>query len=59
MTVTEFDKDSFKVGLAPETLDRTNLGESEGGAWEERWDADKLDRLSFFLSFVLCWVGIG
>jgi len=27
LTVTEFDKSSFKVGLAPETLDRTNLGE--------------------------------
>jgi riboflavin synthase len=26
LTVTEFDKDSFKVGLAPETLSRTNLG---------------------------------
>lgn len=29
LTVTEFDADSFKVGLAPETLERTNLGESE------------------------------
>lgn len=28
LTVTEFDKDSFKVGLAPETLSRTNLGTS-------------------------------
>lgn len=28
LTVTEFDKDSFKVGLAPETLRRTNLGGS-------------------------------
>ncbi|KAF2144898.1 uncharacterized protein K452DRAFT_265344 [Aplosporella prunicola CBS 121167] len=26
LTVTEFDKDSFKVGVAPETLRRTNLG---------------------------------
>ena len=28
LTVTEFDEDTFKVGLAPETLNRTNLGES-------------------------------
>lgn len=26
MTVTEFEKNSFKVGVAPETLRRTNLG---------------------------------
>jgi hypothetical protein len=26
LTVTEFDANSFKVGLAPETLSRTNLG---------------------------------
>ena len=26
LTVTEFDKDSFKVGVAPETLRCTNLG---------------------------------
>lgn len=26
LTVTEFDDDWFKVGLAPETLRRTNLG---------------------------------
>ncbi|KAF2097257.1 riboflavin synthase alpha chain [Rhizodiscina lignyota] len=26
LTVTEFDKTSFKVGVAPETLRRTNLG---------------------------------
>ncbi|PVU94633.1 hypothetical protein BB559_002951 [Furculomyces boomerangus] len=26
LTVTEFDKDSFKVGIAPETLKKTNLG---------------------------------
>jgi riboflavin synthase len=31
LTVTEFDQDSFKVGLAPETLDRTNLGEFRVG----------------------------
>ena len=28
LTVTEFDEDSFKVGLAPETLKRTDLGMS-------------------------------
>ena len=27
LTVTEFNKDSFKVGVAPETLDRTNFGQ--------------------------------
>lgn len=27
LTVTEFDKDSFKIGVAPETLQRTDLGE--------------------------------
>ena len=26
LTVTEFGEDWFKVGLAPETLDRTDLG---------------------------------
>lgn len=26
LTVTHFDTDAFKVGLAPETLSRTNLG---------------------------------
>lgn len=26
LTVTEFAEDTFKVGIAPETLDRTNLG---------------------------------
>ena len=26
LTVTEFDGETFKVGIAPETLDRTNLG---------------------------------
>lgn len=32
LTVTEFDKDSFKVGIAPETLDRTNLGKLKAGS---------------------------
>lgn len=32
LTVTEFDSDSFKVGLAPETLERSNLGESARAA---------------------------
>lgn len=27
LTVTEFTADTFKVGVAPETLDRSNLGE--------------------------------
>lgn len=31
LTVTEFDSDSFKVGLAPETLKRTNLGQVKVG----------------------------
>lgn len=31
LTVTEFDKDTFKVGLAPETLRRTNLGQLSKG----------------------------
>ncbi|WVW80375.1 riboflavin synthase, alpha subunit [Kwoniella bestiolae CBS 10118] len=31
LTVTEFDNDSFKVNLAPETLSRTNLGELKVG----------------------------
>lgn len=31
MTVTEFDKDTFKVGIAPETLRRTNLGQIKAG----------------------------
>ena len=26
LTVTEFTKDDFKVGVSPETLRRTNLG---------------------------------
>lgn len=32
LTVTSFTKDSFKVGLAPETLDRTNLGDLVAGS---------------------------
>lgn len=32
LTVTEFDGDSFKVGLAPETLSRTNLGDLKVGS---------------------------
>ncbi|KAJ2786489.1 Riboflavin synthase alpha chain [Coemansia interrupta] len=32
LTVTEFSKDSFKVGLAPETLNRTNLGQLQPGS---------------------------
>ncbi|PWN29696.1 Lumazine-binding protein [Jaminaea rosea] len=31
LTVTEFDKDSFKIGAAPETLKKTNLGELKIG----------------------------
>lgn len=31
MTVTEFDNDTFKVGIAPETLRRTNLGFIKAG----------------------------
>jgi riboflavin synthase alpha subunit len=31
LTVTEFNKDSFKVGLSPETLRRTNLGQLKVG----------------------------
>ncbi|KAK4686925.1 riboflavin synthase, partial [Tremellales sp. Uapishka_1] len=31
LTVTEFTDDSFKVGLAPETLSRTNLGDLKVG----------------------------
>ncbi|KDQ15592.1 hypothetical protein BOTBODRAFT_31488 [Botryobasidium botryosum FD-172 SS1] len=31
LTVTEFDATSFKVGVAPETLDRTDLGERKVG----------------------------
>lgn len=31
LTVTEFNEDSFKVGLIPETLKRTNLGELKPG----------------------------
>ncbi|KAF2745063.1 Lumazine-binding protein [Sporormia fimetaria CBS 119925] len=32
LTVTEFDKTSFKVGVAPETLRRTNLGSLKKGS---------------------------
>jgi riboflavin synthase len=32
LTVTEFDKSSFKVGCAPETLRRTNLGSLKQGS---------------------------
>lgn len=32
LTVTAFDKDGFTVGLAPETLKRTNLGDLVEGA---------------------------
>ncbi|KAF2735077.1 Lumazine-binding protein [Polyplosphaeria fusca] len=32
LTVTEFDKEWFKVGVAPETLRRTNLGSLEQGS---------------------------
>ncbi len=32
LTVTEFDKSSFKVGVSPETLRRTNLGNLKEGS---------------------------
>ena len=32
LTVTEFDKESFKVGVSPETLRRTNLGKLKQGS---------------------------
>lgn len=32
LTVTEFTSDTFKVGVAPETLRRTNLGELKTGS---------------------------
>ncbi|KAH7380587.1 hypothetical protein BKA66DRAFT_419553 [Pyrenochaeta sp. MPI-SDFR-AT-0127] len=32
LTVTEFDKTSFKIGVAPETLRRTNLGALKQGS---------------------------
>lgn len=32
LTVTEFDKDVFKVGVSPETLRRTNLGSLKEGS---------------------------
>ena len=38
LTVTEFDKDSFKVGLAPETLSRTNLGKSPNANLQQRYN---------------------
>ncbi|KAI8887449.1 alpha subunit of riboflavin synthase [Backusella circina FSU 941] len=44
LTVTEFDKDSFKVGVAPESLRRTNLGDLKEGSpvnLERAMDAQK------------------
>ncbi|CAO3618985.1 unnamed protein product [Cunninghamella blakesleeana] len=44
LTVTEFDKDSFKVGVAPESLRRTNLGQLQVGSkvnLERAMDAQK------------------
>ncbi|KAI9496754.1 alpha subunit of riboflavin synthase [Zychaea mexicana] len=32
LTVTEFDRDTFKVGVAPESLRRTNLGDLKVGS---------------------------
>ncbi|KAI7689513.1 hypothetical protein KC353_g19571, partial [Hortaea werneckii] len=32
LTVTEFSKDEFKVGVSPETLRRTNLGSLKEGS---------------------------
>ena len=32
LTVTEFDASSFKIGMAPETLSRTNLGDLKVGS---------------------------
>ncbi|MGB1253903.1 MAG: riboflavin synthase [Candidatus Promineifilaceae bacterium] len=32
LTVTEFDDNSFKIGMAPETLSRTNLGDLQIGS---------------------------
>jgi riboflavin synthase len=32
LTVTEFDKSTFKIGIAPETLRRTNLGSLKEGS---------------------------
>jgi riboflavin synthase len=32
LTVTEFDKSTFKIGIAPETLRRTNLGTLKEGS---------------------------
>lgn len=44
LTVTEFDKETFKVGVAPESLRRTNLGELKVGSkvnLERAMDAQK------------------
>ncbi|ORZ02829.1 alpha subunit of riboflavin synthase [Syncephalastrum racemosum] len=44
LTVTEFDSDSFKVGVAPESLRRTNLGDLKVGSkvnMERAMDAQK------------------
>ncbi|ORX49082.1 alpha subunit of riboflavin synthase, partial [Hesseltinella vesiculosa] len=44
LTVTEFDSDSFKVGVAPESLRRTNLGQLKVGSkvnLERAMDAQK------------------
>ncbi|KAI8098622.1 alpha subunit of riboflavin synthase [Halteromyces radiatus] len=44
LTVTEFDQDSFKVGVAPESLRRTNLGQLQVGSkvnLERAMDAQK------------------
>ncbi|KAI8060306.1 alpha subunit of riboflavin synthase [Gongronella butleri] len=44
LTVTEFDADSFKVGVAPESLRRTNLGQLKVGSQvnlERAMDAQK------------------
>ncbi|KAI8333565.1 alpha subunit of riboflavin synthase [Chlamydoabsidia padenii] len=44
LTVTEFDQESFKVGVAPESLRRTNLGQLKVGSkvnLERAMDAQK------------------
>ncbi|CAO3581846.1 unnamed protein product [Absidia cylindrospora] len=44
LTATEFDKDTFKVGVAPESLRRTNLGQLQVGSkvnLERAMDAQK------------------
>lgn len=43
LTVTEFDDQSFKVGLAPETLNRTNLG-ADQRAFVTQSHADRVRR---------------